>query len=99
MFFYFLVDKFSFMAEIIILEWLLCRYSEKRSKFPLRVSFTVSFLLAAGCLITQYMVHAFPYGAFVSYFTMYILSVVGIFVCYKVGVCFGQRIRVAKRNV
>lgn len=95
MFFYFLVDKFSFMAEIIILEWLLCRYSEKRSKFPLRVSLVASFLLAAGCLITQYMVHAFPYGAFVSYFTMYILSVAGIFVCYKVGVWGGVFVSVS----
>lgn len=95
MFFYFLVDKFSFMAEIIVLEWLLCRYSGKRSKFPLRASLTVSFLLAAGCLITQYMVHAFPYGSFVSYLTMYILSVVGIFVCYKVGIWGGLFVSVS----
>ncbi len=95
MFFYFLVDNFSFMAEIIILEWLLCRYSEKRSKFPLRVSFTVSFLLAACCLITQYLVYAFPFSLFVSYFTMYILSVVGIFVCYKVGVWGGVFVSVS----
>ena len=87
--FYFLIDKFSFMAEIIMLEWLLCRFSERRKNFAVRASVSVIVLLFFCGFLTQHLAHSFAYGSFLAFFTMYVLSLVGVFVCYKIEIWGG----------